>query len=171
LLGDASLTAAYSFSFLRDLLATHFFNPTRLPPLLQILRTSIFPNNALAPARVIPSAADQVAIKLRCAKAILDLIPAIVARRFFALRSGFSSHEPEQGEKGQIHGTEIDPGREQMLAEVEEVLEIFSDSYMNKHLVFGIVELCIVRLLPEVGEMSVRELMETRLGEGWEEKE
>lgn len=58
-----------------------------------------------------------------------------------------------------------------MLAEVEEVLEIFSDSYMNKHLVFGIVELCIVRLLPEVGEMSVRELMETRLGEGWEEKE
>lgn len=58
-----------------------------------------------------------------------------------------------------------------MLAEVEEILETFGDSYMNKSLIFGIVELCIVRLLPELGEMSVRELMEMRLGEGWEEKE
>ena len=58
-----------------------------------------------------------------------------------------------------------------MLAEVEEVLETFGDSYMNKSLIFGIVELCFVRLLPELGEMSVRQLMETRLGEGWEERE
>lgn len=167
--------AAYPFSFLRDLLATHFFSPTRLPPLLHTLRASIFPNNALAPARVIPSAADQVAIKRRCAEAILDLIPAIFARRFFATpvasRSGFSTHGTEQADSGQVHGKELDPSREHMLAEVEEVLETFGDSYMNKSLIFGIVELCIVRLLPELGEMSVRELMETRLGEGWEEKE
>lgn len=58
----------------------------------------------------------------------------------------------------------------QMLAEVEAVLDVFGDPYMNKHLVFAIVELCVVRLVPEMREMGVRELMEARLGEGWEEE-
>lgn len=150
------------------------FTPTRLPPLLLTIRTSIFPNNALAPARVVPSPAEQVAIKRRCAEAILDLIPAGVAKRFFASpvasRRGFPSEKKERDDIGEIRGKEF-AQRERMLAEVVEVLDTFSDSYMNKHLTFGIVELCIVRLMPEIGEMSVRELMETRLGEGWEEEE
>ena len=51
-----------------------------------------------------------------------------------------------------------------MLTEVEDVLDIFGDSYMNKHLIFGILELCVIRLMPEVAEMGVMELMEARLG-------
>ena len=172
--GDSSLTTAYSTSYLRDLLAAHVFTPTRLPPLLRTVRASIFPNNALAPARVIPSPAEQVAIKRRCAEAILDLVPPGVAKRFFSspvgLRHGFPSEKIEPDDSGSLRGKEF-ARRQRMLAEVEEVLDTFGDSYMNKHLIFGIVELCIVRLMPEIGEMSVRELMEMRLGEGWEEKE
>ena len=54
--------------------------------------------------------------------------------------------------------------KEAMLKEIEDVLDIFGDAYMNKHLVYGILELCIVRLFPEVGETGVRDLMEGRLG-------
>ena len=55
--------------------------------------------------------------------------------------------------------------RELMIKEVECILDIFGDSYCNKHLVYGVLELVIVRLFPEMGEKGVKELMEARLGE------
>ena len=58
--------------------------------------------------------------------------------------------------------------REEMIMEIESVLDVFGDSYCNKHLVFGIIELCIVRLIPEIGENGVADLLDARLGEGWE---
>lgn len=48
--------------------------------------------------------------------------------------------------------------------EVEEALDIFGDSYLNKHLLYGVVELILVRLLPELGERGVEELLAERLG-------
>ena len=53
-----------------------------------------------------------------------------------------------------------------MLQEIEAVLDVFGDSYCNKHLLYGIIELCLVRIVPEISEMGVRELIEGRLGEG-----
>lgn len=67
-------------------------------------------------------------------------------------------------DSSEVHDIE----KEQMLTDIECVLDVFGDAYMNKHLIFGIVELCVVRLMPEIGEMGVRELMEARLGEGWD---
>ncbi|MCJ1432207.1 hypothetical protein MMC27_001563 [Xylographa pallens] len=151
-------------NFLRSLLATYVLTPAQLPPLLRTLRTALFPANALAPPRAVPSPEEQLAIKHRCAAAILDLIPPVIARRFFATGSPPAAL-PQSGDG------DGDEGRQIMLAEIEAVLDVFGDSYMNKHLVFGIVELCVVRLMPEVGERSVRELMEARLGEGWEDAE
>ena len=58
--------------------------------------------------------------------------------------------------------------REEMIMEIESVLDVFGDSYCNKHLVFGIIELCIVRIIPEIGEKGVADLLDARLGEGWE---
>ena len=58
--------------------------------------------------------------------------------------------------------------KERMIKEVEHILDVFSDSYSNRHVVYGILELVIMRLFPEMGEMGVKELMEARLGEGWE---
>lgn len=51
------------------------------------------------------------------------------------------------------------------LDQVAAMLDVLSDAYMNKHLVYGIVELVVVRLLPELGGRGVEALMKERLGE------
>jgi hypothetical protein len=46
---------------------------------------------------------------------------------------------------------------------VEQVLDVFGDSYCNKHLLYGVVELITVRLIPEMAEKGVEELLQERL--------
>jgi hypothetical protein len=40
---------------------------------------------------------------------------------------------------------------------------VFSDAYCNKHLVYGVLELVLVRLLPELTEKGVLELWGERV--------
>jgi len=47
---------------------------------------------------------------------------------------------------------------------VEGELDVWGDAYLNKHLLYAIVEMVVVRVLPEVGERGVREGMEGRGG-------
>jgi len=131
--------------FLHALIQTHLLSPSLLPPLLLTLRTSIFPSNALGSPRATPTAAQQAALKRSCARSILSLVPALVAERYFNTRD-----------------------RVVMEKEVEEVLDVFGDSYLNKHLMYGVVELVLVRLMPELAQKDVGELMEARLGEAWD---
>ncbi|KAI0405685.1 PXA domain-containing protein [Xylaria palmicola] len=50
------------------------------------------------------------------------------------------------------------------LSEIEMgIVDIFSDAYCNKHLIYGILELVLVRLVPELAEKGVGELWEERL--------
>lgn len=49
------------------------------------------------------------------------------------------------------------------IVEVEEVLDCFGDAYCNKHFMYGVVELIVVRLIPEISEKSVEELLCERL--------
>ncbi len=66
-------------------------------------------------------------------------------------RAGGTDHDQDQEE-------------ERILSEIETgVLDVFSDAYCNKHLVYGIVELVLVRLMPELAERGVIELWEERL--------
>lgn len=51
-----------------------------------------------------------------------------------------------------------------MLEQMEQLLDCLGDSYLNKHFIFQIVELIIVRLVPELGERGVTELLEERMG-------
>lgn len=54
-----------------------------------------------------------------------------------------------------------------MLRQVEsEVLDVWSDTYLNRHVAYQILELVVVRVLPEMAEKGVSELMERRFGEG-----
>jgi hypothetical protein len=110
-----------------------------LPTLLRTARAALFPNNTLAPPRIIPSSSEQLLIRQRCAESILSLIPAKVQDIYF--------------------GRDID----RRVREVEEVLNMFGDRYCNKHLLYGVVELIIVRLIPELGEKGAKELLEERL--------
>lgn len=51
-----------------------------------------------------------------------------------------------------------------ILSEIESsILDIFSDPYCNKHLVYGMLELVLVRLMPELAEKGIIELWEERL--------
>ncbi|RMZ80060.1 hypothetical protein DV737_g3139, partial [Chaetothyriales sp. CBS 132003] len=44
----------------------------------------------------------------------------------------------------------------------EEVLQVFDDSYMNKHLLYAIVELIVVALVPELADKTPAELLADR---------
>lgn len=54
-----------------------------------------------------------------------------------------------------------DPG----LHAVQDLLMIIDDEYCNKHLLYGILEIVMVRLMPELAEKSVADLRRERLGD------
>ncbi|RYP02632.1 hypothetical protein DL765_010714 [Monosporascus sp. GIB2] len=57
-----------------------------------------------------------------------------------------------------------DGDEERILYEIETgIIDVFSDAYCNKHLMYGILELILVRLMPELAEKGVIELLEERL--------
>ena len=115
-------------------------NPAFLPILLRTIRTTVFPNDTLGPPRTPPTIEEAKDIKRHCAATILGLLPAPIAVALLASRS-----------------------RPAQLEQVETLLDCLDDAYLNKHLIFQIVELLVVRLVPEMGERGVQELMEERL--------
>ncbi|KAF4631800.1 hypothetical protein G7Y89_g6335 [Cudoniella acicularis] len=137
--GEVGNTDGILDKILSHAIDTHVLDPSQLPSVLRNARAALFPNNAPAPPRVIPSPAEQLLIRKKCAETILSLIPAKIQDIYFG------------------------GGREKRVAEVEEVLNMFDDPYCNKHLLYGIVELLIVRLMPELAEKGVEELFEERL--------
>ncbi|KAI4278228.1 MAG: hypothetical protein LQ337_001169 [Flavoplaca oasis] len=123
--------------YLHHLLVTHL-NPSIIPPVLSTIRTTLFPKNALPPPPPDPpSPEQQIEIRRHCAETVCSLIPAILSRA-----AGLS--------------------RQQIVREVEEELDVWGDAYLNKHLAYQVLELVILRVLPELGEKGVKELMEAR---------
>jgi hypothetical protein len=105
------------------------------------VRATLFPNNALGPPRQIPTEEEAKEIKRRCAASLVSLLPPKVATTFLATENRVAQHE-----------------------QVEEILECLEDTYLNKHLIFQILELIILRLAPELEQQGVRELMEEHIG-------
>ncbi len=61
----------------------------------------------------------------------------------------------------------VDDRDGEILDEIERgILDVFGDAYCNKHLVYGILELVLVRLLPELAEKGVLELWGERIPVG-----
>ena len=140
--------------------------PTILPPFLLNLRVALFPGNARGPpAPEPPSPAERLQIRRRCAQAILSLVPPLIARAFFNVRGGGEDEGPaaaeaEAGEgKGEGKGEGED---EEMLVQIEDMLDVFGDAYLNRHLVYNVLELVIARLVPEMGELTPSELLKER---------
>lgn len=79
-------------------------------------------------------------IKSRCAVSLLALLPVPVATVFFATSQ-----------------------RELQLQDIEETLSCFEDAYLNKHLIYQVVELIVLRLAPELGSQGVEELYVERM--------
>ncbi|KAJ5818763.1 PX-associated sorting nexin 13 [Penicillium riverlandense] len=60
-------------------------------------------------------------------------------------------------------GVIVDPEELHLLESIEQdLLDLFEDDYCNKHLVYSIVETVLARLLPELSERSIADLMEDR---------
>lgn len=52
---------------------------------------------------------------------------------------------------------------EELLTAIEtDLLDVFSDTYCNKHLIYSIIEVVVVRLLPEMQQRNITELMAAR---------
>jgi hypothetical protein len=128
------LSPANASLFSTSRLLSHTFtarvlNPAILPPALHAIRRAIFPDDALGPARVPPSEDEVVAIKRECARVIVEAVPPHVRAIYFAT--------------GDVT---------LMRDDVEGTLDLFADSYLNKHLIVNIVELIFLRLFPEISE-------------------
>jgi hypothetical protein len=105
-------------------------HPTHLPSLLLALRSSLFPGNHLVPpTRSAPSTAEKEAIRQQCAESLLSVLPAGVASVYFGTADS----------------------REQVGA-VETMLDVLGDPYCLKHFLWAVVELLLVRVLPELAE-------------------
>ncbi|PYH95011.1 hypothetical protein BO71DRAFT_483285 [Aspergillus ellipticus CBS 707.79] len=145
--------------------------------------------SATAPLSPDPRAStpDVASIKRRCAASLLSRVPRPIARRFFGVPAAPIEHnpspqcqEPPSSSTTTHESPWLDPPRAPsiasladdggggleeslLLAAVEEVLDLFADQYCNKHLIYSIMEVVLTKLLPELSERSITELMENRV--------
>lgn len=141
LLRLALLIKSLHSRLLSHAIQTRILDPAHLPTVLRSVRRTFFPANTF-PRQVksLPNEAAIIEIKSNCTKAILDTIPVSVRATYFST-------------------TDVNI----QLAIVESWLDVFSDAYMNKHLILGLLELCIVRLVPELLTAGPEELLVQRL--------
>ncbi|KAK4697594.1 hypothetical protein P7C71_g506, partial [Lecanoromycetidae sp. Uapishka_2] len=129
--------------YLHHLILTQLDPSTLLPQILAQTRQALFPNSTLPPpAPPPPSASEVLSIKRTCATSILSLLPPAVCRRLF--------------------GTDE---LEEWIEDVEGELDVWGDGYLNKHVAYAVLEFIVVRVLPELAEKRVEELMRERLGD------
>ncbi|KAK6388345.1 hypothetical protein LTR65_008023 [Meristemomyces frigidus] len=126
---DAMALAFWSaLQLLSTQIHDRLLNPALLPPILQAIRSAVFPDNAIAPPRVPPTSDEITEIKRECARAIVEAVPEPARTYYFATNN-----------------------REVMEKDIEGKLELFGDAYIDKHLVVAALELVVVRLFPELG--------------------
>lgn len=122
----ASLTP-YRCRLLSATIHDNLLDPAILPPLVRNVRLAAFPDNAFPPARVPPTGEQIAEIKRECAKAIIGSIPNMIRRYYFATTEETA-----------------------VVKDVERMLDIVGDAYINKHLIVAAIELVVVRLFPEL---------------------
>ncbi|ROT40399.1 hypothetical protein SODALDRAFT_247356, partial [Sodiomyces alkalinus F11] len=119
-------------------------DPSHLPVLLRSIRGALFPNNAPGTSTLVAPSSDRQlrALRRRCASALWALLPGWLSRLYLSgrltslLLGGFS---------------------------LEGILDVFSDEYCNRHLLYGVLELILVRLMPELADKGVADLLDERL--------
>lgn len=164
------LTTLSTSRFFHNTLTTHITPwPTLLPTLLRNLRIALFPYNARGPpAPSPPSSDEQLKIRRRAAEALLSLVPRPLGRIIFATgdlnntsrsSSSWRKRDDEEKESGEVGD---DEETEEMISQVEEILDVFGNAYLNKHLIYNVLELVLVRLAPEMAEKTPGELLAER---------
>ena len=73
----------------------------------------------------------------------------------------------KQDDRGAEKGLELqspEVENESKVEHVEDLLDTFGDAYLNKHLVYSMLELIMIKLIPEMAELGIEGLMAERLG-------
>lgn len=122
-----------------------------------------------------PSPSEVAVIKRQCATDILSLIPESIARAFFRgsaenQANDYTTNDRNESSHDEVPASTTRSSSQDSTADTEELLEAiesdlldpFSDAYCNKHLIYAIVELLLIKLIPELSEQSVSSLMEER---------
>ncbi|KKK26443.1 hypothetical protein ARAM_004165 [Aspergillus rambellii] len=134
-----------------------------------------------------PSGPEIALIRRKCAVGILSLIPRPIARHLLGISRSDSSaesfsgpilknHNPDQEHdsdpedsasplnRTSAEDTNVKDHEESLLLNTIEtdILDLFADEYSNKHLIYSILETVLARLLPELSDRSIAELMEDR---------
>ncbi|KHN99549.1 PXA domain protein [Metarhizium album ARSEF 1941] len=130
------------------------FSPSHLPPVLKMLRGALFPNNAPGSSSLLPPSSDRElrAIRRRAAKALWNMAPRRVGRLYLGGGLGAALGQLRENEE------------EEPVDELEGLLNVLGDDYCNKHLMYSVLELILVRLMPELCENGVDDLLRERLG-------
>lgn len=92
---------------------------------------------------------------------IASFIPGIARGLFFDSVESPQASTPGTGSDDD-NNDGADDDEDRYVRNIDDLLDLFADEYCNKHLVYAIIETVLVRVLPELGERSVRELMEDR---------
>ncbi|KAK9467943.1 PXA domain-containing protein [Lipomyces arxii] len=127
-----------------DRLLSHFFKKYIMTVqfvcnVLAVSRQTLFPNNGdMAPPRVYPDDDEKRKILRRVSDNILRVVPARV--------------------QNQVLGDDAMQG-------VEALLSPFENKFANKHLLYFLFDMIIVKVLPELAEQTPEELKKWRLGE------
>jgi len=159
---------------LSHFIQSYLLDPKYLPPLLRTLRGALFPNNTLGSPTLFPPSTDQelLALRRKCAAALWSLVPKTVGRVYFGRRADDVDGEDRHNNDGRIQNQQQEADErpttvaedQRIISEIDAgIVEVFSDSYCNKHLMYSILELILVRLMPELAERGVTELWEERL--------
>lgn len=131
-------------SLLSDLFKTHLASPELLAKILASSRAALFPNGSMGPPRPYPTQGEQVAIREAAVQALLQRIPTLIKRYYF----GANEHEWREP--------------------IERHLDGLGSMEVNRHLIYQILELVVVRLVPEMGEAKICKLMAERVDLGVE---
>lgn len=92
----------------------------------------MFPNNSFGPGRVPPTPEEALELRAKCAASIIAALPPIVVKQLFANSKNEDVHK-----------------------QVQDMLDVFGDAYLNKHLIVAIVDLVVVRLFPELESQGI----------------
>lgn len=77
--------------------------------------------------------------------------------------TGDDSQQPPSRSSSPVPTPPNGPEETLILEAIErDILDLFADEYCNKHLIYSIIETVLAKLLPELSNHSIAELMEDR---------
>lgn len=113
-------------------------NEQAIAKILSTVRGTLFPNNGpMGPGRPFPSDEEQATIRATASNRLLTAVPE--SARFV------------------LYGD--DPQKS-----VDGILDLFGNKYMNKHLVYNLLDHLVSKVAPELVEMTPQELLNSKLG-------